>query len=39
MQLRHTVFEHLCCKVVANLRVHFEDVLKQNGGHPTYTVH
>jgi len=39
MQLCHTIFEHLCCKVVANLHVHFEDVLKRNGGHLTYTVH
>ena len=27
MQLCHTIFEHLCCKVVANLHVHFEDVV------------
>jgi len=25
--------------VVANLHDHFEDVLKQNGGHLTYAVH
>ena len=39
MQLCRTVYGHLYRKVIANLHIHLEEVLKQNGGHLTQTVH
>lgn len=37
--LCHTYFEDLGQKVIADLHILLEEVLKQNGGHPTYIVY
>jgi hypothetical protein len=31
--LCHTVSEHLCLKVIINIQVHLEEVMRQNGSH------
>lgn len=39
IQLCHTISEDLCHKVIANMHIWVEDVLRQNGGHIEYTDH
>jgi hypothetical protein len=38
-QLCHTILEDLHHKVIADLHLHLEEVLRENGDHPTHIVH